>query len=214
MGRNLRKNQNRPVDRVKISRVRSTRPKGGNRHVSQRRNEPEEENTLEKASYLSEYTKYTYDQSIDRFGRIDSKASSLLSVTIIVVGIVLSLGDWWVYTELSTPYEWFFSIISWVLVASVLVSAGVVIWYCIKTLKVHNVPVPPLTEEVMEYVYRHSLIDSYGGTASTLYEANMELTEIMAKKGKDMAVAYTVAVLLMIFTGLSFIAAIIRMIVL
>lgn len=75
-------------------------------------------------------------------------------------------------------------------------------------------PVPPLTEEVMEYVYRHSLIDSHGGTANTLYEANMELTEIISKKGKDMAVAYTVAVLLMIFTGLSFIAAIIRMIVL
>ena len=111
--------------------------------MSQKRDEPEERNTIEKASYLSEYAKYTYDQSIDRFRRIDSKASGLLSVTIIVVGIVLSLGDWWVYTELSTPYEWFFSILSWALVASVLVSAGVVIWYCIKTLKVHNVPVPP-----------------------------------------------------------------------
>lgn len=66
----------------------------------------------------------------------------------------------------------------------------------------------------MEYVYSHSLIDSHGGTANTLYEANMELTEIIAKKGRDMAVAYTLAVLLMVFTGLSFIASIIRMIVL
>jgi hypothetical protein len=198
---------NRTPDRV--SQVLSIRPKAGNRPV--KRTSRNSDNTLsDQADYLYEYARYVYREDIDRFARIDHKAAENLSVTVIVLGVVLSLGEWWVSTDLSTHIRMFFSVTSWVLVAFMLVAAGISIGYSIATLRVHSVPVPPLSDEVFDYTFRHDVVDSKAGAAATLKIAHDEVTTKIDRKGIRLARAYLFTTVFLSIVAALFVASVVR----
>lgn len=164
----------------------------------------------EKTLYLYQYAQSVYEQSVDRFGRIDQKASSLFSANVLVVGVVFGLGAWWISIDMSSGWAASFSIASWFLGAATLGSAVSSVTFCIRTLHVHDVAVPPLTDEVRDYVYDKDVIDSYAGAAQTLQTANEELSEKIDAKGASLSRAYVSTVVLLGSVGAAFVLAMIR----
>ena len=80
----------------------------------------------------------------------------------------------------------------------------------IGTLRVHDVAVPPLTDEVFEYVYDKPLTDSYAGAAETLERANAEIAQSIDQKGSRLSRAYIAIVALVSAISLAFLVATIR----
>ncbi len=106
----------------------------------------------DRSALLYESSRYVYDHSIARFGRVDQKAAGMLSTSVIVIGVVFGLGSEWVYADLTDRLHTFFSLLSWFFAAGILISAGLAIGSGIAALKISEIETPPLHEGVLDYM--------------------------------------------------------------
>ncbi|WP_319477005.1 MULTISPECIES: hypothetical protein [Marispirochaeta] len=168
---------------------------------------------IERSRLLYNYSRYVYDHSVARFGRVDQKASGMLSTTVIVIGVVFGLGSEWIYTDLSCSMNFCFSVLSWVFASGMIISAAFSVWNGIATLRVSEIETPPLSNTVLDYMLYQSLIDSQAGAAATLIEANNSIIYQLNKKGRTLERAVIGTVSLISFSVAGFLSAMIRNVV-
>ncbi len=92
-----------------------------------------------RSALLYEYSRYVYDHSIARFGRVDQKAAGMLSTSVIVIGVVFGLGSEWVYADLTNRLSTAFSLLSWLFATGILISAGMAIGSGIAALRISEI---------------------------------------------------------------------------
>ena len=167
----------------------------------------------DRSDLFYNYSRYVYDHSVARFGRVDHKAAGMLSTAVIVIGVVFGLGTEWIYTDISCPIKTWFSILSWFLALGMIFSAAFSVWNGIATLRVSEIETPPLSINVLDYMLDQSIIDSQTGAAITLIEANDSISDQLNKKGRTLERAVVGTVLLISFSVTGFLSAMIRSVI-
>ena len=157
---------------------------------------------MEKYKELYNHSKSVFNEELNRFNRIDSKAAQYLAVLTLLIGLAAYLGQWLI--EYIIPPN---GIVDWILlVLGICIFISLILsWYFnFKVLKLHGVYKIPLDDETIEFYNSNRLIDIYFAMSKGLKDMLIKNTSKTDNKAKYLTYGYrciiTSAALLVLFS--------------
>lgn len=160
---------------------------------------------MTKYEKLYELAKEDFDAETQRLGRIESKATRLLSVLTLLIGVHGLLAEW-AFDRVLPPN----SLTEWSIVALIaLVVAGLVTsWvFVFRVLTVDHRPAIAVTDEVADFYDQNRLVDIYYVMSRRIGDAAAENCDLGQKKARRLTNGYlslmATGVLLLVLLGAS-----------
>ena len=145
-------------------------------------------NNIEKYKELYDHSSKILFEGINRFNRIDQKATWFFSFFTLLLGLLSFFVKWLLVNSFppSTFIDWVISIFG--LTLSVLV---VIIWFKLFSIhKLQNIEKPPLNDELLMFYRKHTLATIYYSMSKGMKNAHIRNTQITNKKAKILSLCY------------------------
>ena len=142
---------------------------------------------MNKYNELFRLSKYVLDEEVQRFIRIDQKASRYLSVLTVMFGISGFIGKWSIENFILKSDIDYLGMIAFLLFAIFLVLS----WYfSFKVLKVHELTRMPMNDEMIAFFDKNNLIDVYYALTKRFKDAYQENKHKTNKKASYLTWSY------------------------
>jgi uncharacterized membrane protein (DUF485 family) len=159
---------------------------------------------MEKYKELYQLSKEIFNEELNRFIRVDEKASKYLSVLTLIAGLTAFFGKWMIANLIppKSPLEW-----SLIIMATVLFAAIFLSWvYIFNALRLHSLTKPPLNDETIKFFNDNEMIDIYYALTKGNKDALIENRRTTDKKSKMLYRGYNAIIvcglLLILFLSL------------
>jgi hypothetical protein len=143
---------------------------------------------MDKYQELYQLSKEAFNEELERFFRIDEKATKYLSVITLVLGFLPFVSNWSI-TKIIPPssyIEWFLFVIGILFCLSVFAS-----WIItFSVLKLHKVGKIPLSSEMIDFFDNHSLLNIYYTLSKSNKDVLLMNRKQVNKKSKRLYYAY------------------------
>jgi len=156
-----------------------------------------------KYQELYTLSKETLNEELDRFNRIDEKASKYLTVLTFLIGIYGFFCNW-IIRDLLPPnsfLDWMLLVVGGVLFIAVSISWALVFW----ALRQRTVVKIPLSDEMLKFFHDNRLVDIYYTLAKRNKEALQENRCVTNRKAKILQYGYiAITITICLIFSLSF----------
>ncbi|MFH1283795.1 MAG: hypothetical protein ABII27_09060 [bacterium] len=164
-------------------------------------------NALAKYKELFEFSKYVYNEEIERFRKLDEKASRYFSVYSILIGMFGLL------TKLIIGNHNPVKLLDWASLVFFMISAIFLIlswWYAFKVLKVHELEKIAISDDMIIFYDSNNLIDIHYALSKRMKEAyqknnknNNDKSHLLYKNYCNIKLFFLFLVIAFIFIGLN-----------
>jgi len=159
---------------------------------------------MDKYKELYDHSKDVFKEELNRFKRIDIKATQYLTVLTLLIGAAGYFGKWLIDYVIppNTFLDWSLLLIGILILFSLIVG-----WYLnFVVLKLQNLLKIPLNDETIEFYSNNKLIDIYFAMSKGFKESLNHNRKITNKKAKYLAYGYKSIIVsvsfLVLFTSL------------
>lgn len=143
---------------------------------------------MKKYEELYQLAKEDFASEVDRLTRVEGKATALLSVLTLLIGIYGLITEW-ALTNVLPPEVWQ----EWVIVilAGMIVLGLSVSWvYVFRVLTVDHRPILSVNESVIDFYDKNTLINIYYAMARRISQGAEQNRELLKKKAKRLTMGY------------------------
>lgn len=157
---------------------------------------------MRKYEELYQLAKEDFAAEVDRLTRVEGKATALLSVLTLLIGIYGLLTEW-ALTNVLPPEVWQ----EWaiVILAGMIVLGLAISWvYVFRVLTVDHRPILSVSESVIEFYDKNTLVNIYYAMARRISQGAEKNRELLKKKAKRLTMGYyglIISGLLVVFLG-------------
>lgn len=143
---------------------------------------------MKKYEELYQLAKEDFSAEVDRLSRIEAKATALLSVLTLLIGVYGLLTEW-VLTEVLPPevwQEWAIVILSGLIILGLAIS-----WvYVFRVLTVDHRPTLSVNNAVIDFYDKNKLVDVYFAMSKRISQLSDENRVLLRKKAKRLTKGY------------------------
>lgn len=143
---------------------------------------------MEKYKELYDLAIAVHNEEINRFNRLDQKASRYLSVFSILIAVLVGMSKWLIETFI--PIATFFDAVI-LIMFFILGLIFIVGWYySFAVLKNHNLAKIPINREIIDFYNNNTLINIYFTMSKSVKNANFVNSTINDSKSKSLGRSY------------------------
>lgn len=160
---------------------------------------------MENYKELYALAKEVFNAELDRFYRLEQKASQYLSVLTILLG-ASGFFMKWLFENFFPPRNRFD--VALIILAAATMASLVVAWFAaFSSLRVYQISIIPLNSVWVDFFKKNKLIDIYYYLSQTITAGREHNRRVLSKKGRWMNVGYNsmrIAVICLVAFGLLF----------